>query len=460
MAVKWAVANGNWNAGATWNNGTVPAIDDIVYCNGHEITFNIDIISCSELRNDANNDYSIVAGGNLYYGPGSITKTLNANVFFVTNSLFRRQGRDRLTFYINGNVEMLNSAIVQTTASSGNLDPHDFYINGNVTTNYYLYRGAYASFIPNSITINGRLKTSSLITESGFGVLRTLYINGMLETQNITINPTKTIINGLINYTSTSNNKLGVNPITLEIQNPETFVWKDITEPRANPFIILTDAELANRQQYPAESDVRKDVEYAWGALKGQLEQVQVGCVTKEDVREGVPLIGMYEDGQQVVGTIIIPVEEDVREGVHYDNDKIGTLIVQGGGDRLRIADFGYYTNAQSDTYIVDITEADKPKFASAEERILIEMFPTLDLDNIPQMYFDDLFVKYLKYRLIVEYYRTAGVNSTFTPSEPTTEIVNYRNVTCEVWLNSANIYLNAWNKKYDLNKPPKKVRL
>ena len=169
-----------------------------------------------------------------------------------------------------------------------------------------------------------------------------------------------------------------------------------------------------------------------------------VGCVTPEDVRKDVPLVGMG-----VVGTLVVPSVDDVREGVIFDNGSVGTLIVQGGGDRLRIADFGYYTNAQSDTYIVDLTEQDKPKFAVAEERVLIEMFPDLDLDNIPEKYFDDLFVKYLKYRLIVEYYRTAGINSTFTPSEPTTEIVNYQNVRNEVWLNSANIYLKAWGKKY-----------
>ena len=213
---------------------------------------------------------------------------------------------------------------------------------------------------------------------------------------------------------------------------------------------------LSVSADYPPESVVMQGVEYAFGEMTGTMDvSVQVGCVTKEDVREGVALLGMGE-----TGTLVVPSADDVREGVVFDNGTIGTLIVQGGGDRLRIADFSYYTNAQSDTYIVDITEADKPKFASAEERILIEMFPSLDLDNIPEMYFDDLFVKYLKYRLIVEYYRTAGVNSTFTPSEPTTEIVNYRNVTCEVWLNSANIYLNAWNKKYDLNKPPQKIRL
>ena len=106
-------------------------------------------------------------------------------------------------------------------------------------------------------------------------------------------------------------------------------------------------------------------------------------------------------------------------------------------------------SDSQSDTYIVDINESFKPMFATAEESVLLELFPELDLDNIPDKYFDDLFVKYLKYRLIVEYYRGAGINSVFTPSELTTEVVNYQNVRCEYWLNLANIYLNAWDKKY-----------
>ncbi|MBQ3990233.1 MAG: hypothetical protein II630_05275, partial [Bacteroidales bacterium] len=252
-------------------------------------------------------------------------------------------------------------------------------------------------------------------------------------------------INGIITYSGATTGFAFGN---YTIQNPDTFTWKDVTEPRSNPFIILTDAEMNNRQQYPAENEVKEGTEYVWGekvgtyqappesvVLKdfvydngdkvGTLEnQNIVGCVTPEDVRKDVPLVGMG-----VVGSLVVPSVDDVREGVVFDNGSVGTLIVQGGGDRLRIADFGYYTNAQSDTYIVDLTEQDKPKFAVAEERVLIEMFPDLDLDNIPDKYFDDLFVKYLKYRLIVEYYRTAGINSTFTPSEPTTEIVNYQNV-------------------------------
>ncbi|MBQ5901292.1 MAG: hypothetical protein IIW86_05475, partial [Clostridia bacterium] len=225
--------------------------------------------------------------------------------------------------------------------------------------------------------------------------------------------------------------------------DPATFECRYIgAEPDPNPYIIINPNTIAQTYppenkvldgviygsqnelvgqytpDYPPETVVLKDYVYDNGDKIGSLEnQNVVGCVTKEDVREGVPLLGMGE-----VGTLVVPSVDDVREGVVFDNGSVGTLIVQGGGDRLRIADFSYYTNAQSDTYIVDLTEQDKPKFAVAEERVLIEMFPDLDLDNIPEKYFDDLFVKYLKYRLIVEYYRTAGINSTFTPSEPTTE--------------------------------------
>ncbi|MBQ4215871.1 MAG: hypothetical protein II663_06335 [Bacteroidales bacterium] len=295
-------------------------------------------------------------------------------------------------------------------------------------------------------------------------------INGNIYVKNDKIlNFYGLTINGKIEYESTSLMNTGVMATNINISNPQTFTWHNISENKPNDAItILTSADLLNRQQYPPEDEVKEGTEYVWGEKVGTYQQPPesvvldgyiydngdkigslenqnvVGCVTKEDVREGVALIGMGE-----VGTLVVPSVDDVREGVVFDNGSVGTLIVQGGGDRLRIADFSYYTNAQSDTYIVDLTEQDKPKFAVAEERVLIEMFPDLDLDNIPEKYFDDLFVKYLKYRLIVEYYRTAGINSTFTPSEPTTEIVNYQNVRNEVWLNSANIYLKAWAKKY-----------
>ena len=369
---------------------------------------------------------------------------------YLTSGSSSGQNSMNITFNITGNAQNVKIQKSTSTATTTTIN-----IVGNISWKGYT---AYGWGAEPQLNVIGNL--SSDVTSGSLG--RSSITGNIFVRNDKTLNFYGLTINGKIEYESTSLMNTGVMATNINIVNPQTFTWHNISENKPNNAItILTSADLLNRQQYPAVADVRRDVEYAWGALVGTMESgVQVGCVTKEDVREGVPLIGMYEDGQQVVGTIVIPAEEDVREGVRYDNNKTGTLIPSSGGDRLRIADFGYYTNAQSDTYIVDLTEQDKPKFAVAEERVLIEMFPDLAIENIPDKYFDDLFVKYLKYRLIVEYYRTAGINSTFNPSEPTTEIVNYQNVRNEVWLNSANIYLKAWAKKYPESMKPQRILL
>lgn len=589
MATKWAIANGNWNAGATWNDGVVPAAGDDVYLDGHTVTLTTpNAISVKSLNNTTNPN-TLNSGGvlNVQQATKTITADINAATTIIDEAgMF---GNSRLTIIgninasddnvgtyliscgsafpltINGNINLRNAILYNSTYTGLRVD-----INGNITANLgYLYTGTNQQII----TINGNCETCqpSNLTTTTFIVNGNLSVPSahILTASNLTVGGNKLTIgdnakiicstNAVLSCTTLEYTDSSLGMFGMDIRGSLSMVnlqhWTNISSPRTQPYIIITDYEMNDTQQYPQESDVKQGVPYVWGqkvgtytpdypqeaevlqgvtydngnktgtlepvvlgdypdvdkvlvgtifdygnkvgafqpvadypaeadvlqgveyaygqmtgafatdyppesvVLKdyeygdsddrktGTMEQevnVEVGCVTPEDVRKDVPLVGMG-----VVGTLIVPSVDDVREGVVFDNGSVGTLIVQGGGDRLRIADFSYYTNAQSDTYIVDLTEQDKPKFAVAEERVLIEMFPDLDLDNIPEKYFDDLFVKYLKYRLIVEYYRTAGINSTFTPSEPTTEIVNYQNVRNEIWLNSANIYLKAWAKKY-----------
>ena len=52
MATVWAVANGNWNTGATWNTGSVPTSADDVFTNG--FTVNMDVnATVNSLNNSA-----------------------------------------------------------------------------------------------------------------------------------------------------------------------------------------------------------------------------------------------------------------------------------------------------------------------------------------------------------------------------------------------------------------------
>lgn len=514
MAVKWAVANGNWSAGTTWNDGVVPAVGDDVYLNGHTITGNVDInIGSGTITNNNNDELGINSGGSITISVANRTISANLEAYNFSN-LITTNNRiiiiGNITSYIptsssyaviycigtgtgtssnnkvtiTGNtisgllgatvargVNMNNATgggynyliitgntdrIYHHLTSAGSSGTATISIVGNITDSYINSRtGNYLT----DVTVNGKLLQQARLLLSN---IRTLVTTDYYNLTNSLQTITTLNVSGNIHYAYDFGRFVAT---TLNYLTPLTSQY--INEGSTSPFQIVNSNTGID---YPPESSVKIGIEYAYGQMVGTYTpdfppeavvldgyiydngdktgslsaQAQVGCVTKEDVREGVALIGMGE-----VGTLVVPSVDDVREGVVFDNGSVGTLIVQGGGDRLRIADFGYYTNAQSDTYIVDLTEQDKPKFAVAEERVLIEMFPDLDLENIPDKYFDDLFVKYLKYRLIVEYYRTAGINSTFTPSEPTTEIVNYQNVRNEVWLNSANIYLKAWAKKY-----------
>ena len=519
MAVKWAVANGNWSAGATWNGGVVPAIGDEVYLNGHNVTLNIATITCKSISNTSNDDYSIIGGGSIV-GQPLVNTTINANIIQHNSLIINQSTYQNAPYYftingnitadsdaiyisgntcyfsINGNIASTNGSVVQINCgrTNGAVQQQQMLVNGNVSCVNLLKLTAIGASGGNlgcmSIILNGRNVMEDVLIMQSYSGQTIRYHNfvcsgsltlsglnndqfsdatiiGDLFVENKLLLCDSLTINGSITYKST-NNTMGVRYTTMNILNPDTFTWKDISEPRSNPFIIVTDADMNNRQQYPSENEVKEGTEYIWGEKVGTYQQPPesvvldgyiydngdkigtleneniVGCVTPEDVRKDVPLVGMG-----VVGSLVVPSVDDVREGVVFDNGSVGTLIVEGGGERLRIADFGYYTRSTSITYIVDLTESDKPAFADCEKIVLLSLFPTLDLDNIPDKFFDDLFVQFLRYRLLVEYYRGISVNSKFTPSEPTTEIVNYANTKCEYWLNTANLFLQLWGEKY-----------
>jgi len=70
MANVYAVANGNWSAGATWNTGSVPTSADDVFANN--FTVNVDVnASVLSLRNSASSP--IVAGGSFNFNTPGIT---------------------------------------------------------------------------------------------------------------------------------------------------------------------------------------------------------------------------------------------------------------------------------------------------------------------------------------------------------------------------------------------------
>ena len=74
MAVRYAVATGNWSATATWDGGTLPTADDDVYTNNYVVTIDQNITVLS-LRNSSNTSPAVTAGGRFRVLAGSIEIT-------------------------------------------------------------------------------------------------------------------------------------------------------------------------------------------------------------------------------------------------------------------------------------------------------------------------------------------------------------------------------------------------
>ena len=316
MATKYAVANGNWNAGATWNDGVIPTIDDEVYLNGHAISIVTNNITAKFISNgecpNTNN-----SGGYLLTSLVSDIY-ITANLLQRNGRLFLKSNNGQYKIFVTGDISNLNNYIFECNNGSG-LGQNSFIITGNVNANYELVHFSYSGNLKlNLLQVIGTLEVNastlySNVNNSNNGIVQ-LIVSGELKTnlkQNYVIDNgtidgkitskglvffTNLTINGIIEYTSTDNS-FGINYTnSLLIQNPDTFTWKDITEPRSNHFIILTDAEMNNHQQYPPEDEVKEGTEYVWG---------------------------------EKVGTYQQPPESVVLNGYIYDNgDKTGTMPV------------------------------------------------------------------------------------------------------------------------------------
>jgi hypothetical protein len=63
MAIRYAVANGNWSNTATWDGGTLPTTGDEVFSNNFRVTIDVPLIDALYLTNGSNVSPAINAGG-------------------------------------------------------------------------------------------------------------------------------------------------------------------------------------------------------------------------------------------------------------------------------------------------------------------------------------------------------------------------------------------------------------
>jgi hypothetical protein len=288
MAIRYAVANGNWSNTATWNGGTLPTSADDVFANGFVVTINqnVTVLSLSTRSTTGVNsggrfeitagNYNIVcdtiSGGGtvacLYFlgYSGILNITANTIQAFEATAI-QLANNANCTIVINGNiVASTTTTTLGLQTNGGNLT---LTINGNITSN--VGRGMLLSLATGTININGFALSSG--TQVGF----VSNSNSSLITANI--QKAISIDSGLAGVESfqkltnifvkeIEQGNFGYVPISgyIRLSTASGAFYKGVTT-GSSTRTLSDPADIAG--QVPAQSDVRFGVTYQSGSKTG-----------------------------------------------------------------------------------------------------------------------------------------------------------------------------------------------
>jgi hypothetical protein len=188
MAIRYAVATGNWSDTAIWDGGTLPTSADDVFSNNFTVTID-GTFTVLTIRNTANTTPAITAGGGFTFANGGnltcsasngVINRATASVYCLTFDLPSGQSAtfngsvNEVPFVANG-----RNILVQNTGT--------FNMVGNYDMNTTAQNGRNTIFVNASTTINivGNINCSQTTVNNNTG---TLYLNGGNPIVNITGN--------------------------------------------------------------------------------------------------------------------------------------------------------------------------------------------------------------------------------------------------------------------------------
>lgn len=166
MATRYAVANGNWSATATWDGGTLPTAADDVHANNRTVTIDQNVTVLS-LRTTAGG--AAVAGGSFTIPNGSsfdVTATAATGFIAGSSTVLNIVGTGTRTIAGNatGSATTANISTIYVTHSSGNIPTVT--INGNLLGGSQ--GGSVALYIWGGyVTVNGSVTGGTASTNAG-----------------------------------------------------------------------------------------------------------------------------------------------------------------------------------------------------------------------------------------------------------------------------------------------------
>ena len=336
MAIRYAVATGNWSNVATWNGGaSVPTTGDYVYANGYTVALDVNVNIGSGTLSTEICPTTSVGGGVFNFTTnriiiGNIKAGTSTCVYSIADV------NTTSTLYVLGNVDGTNASvcgIAQTVSSSktntveivGNISKYavkfgkqsnssrvSFSLTGNANTagGYCLVVSYSSTLTYVVVNINGIVTGNSYefadpaaSATIGFGQLGTYTIVGgvVAETALKVIYCATAIVTGyIVNF----GGALAVNASTSFQFTP---TYYKIQDANGNDVILYPSTTLENP---PDESDVRDGVVYGIGnAYTGTLDP---GATASEIVAA----IAASELGTKILASAQVSDISDVIEAI------------------------------------------------------------------------------------------------------------------------------------------------
>lgn len=291
MAIRYAVATGNWSSTATWNGGTLPTSADDVFTNGFVVTINQDINVISLSNKLA---LGVLAGGSFSIASGADRTIVATTITGGSVSLFNFANYTTSVLTITANTITSDSS---TALNFNNNIAATIVINANLVANSTTSTAllTIVGGASNSITINGNVTAANSIIFTNPQSVLNLTINGFAQssilsqcivntnnsaTVNITITKAISINQGaaavsnivasLANVTvkEIEQGVFGQVPIAgfVRLSTASGAFYKGVTT-GSSTRTLSDPADIAG--QVPAQTDVRFGVSYQSGSKTG-----------------------------------------------------------------------------------------------------------------------------------------------------------------------------------------------
>jgi hypothetical protein len=377
MALRYAVANGNWSNTATWDGGTLPTAADDVFSNNFTVTID-GTFTVLSIRNTSNASAPVIAaggqfryanGGNLtctaaqaiYVGATTPTlemtlaspntATFNGSVLTMTSTAsyiaIRLSSSGILNCNGNYNIDGTGARSILSVTSTGTLN-----IVGDISSTY---TGGLASVNTISMATVGTINITGNVTASTSSVLASGTISASSGTLNITGNTTANTttaiyLAGAVTYNQIGNvNASTVQPAIYNVTVAATIsVTGIITAGTGAPAIysgialgsgygsgtfVKVSGNVVNSNNVMAIVAPRVTIDTATSSWLFQISTggnrtlyaagVALGNPAITDVRLGT----VYGASGELTGTLIVPSPSNVLQGVGTDAT-VGTLLM------------------------------------------------------------------------------------------------------------------------------------